>query len=431
MDSTGHPVAGAAIEMDGPTQGVTDTFGEWRSFVRLMPGGKLKVKLTRNVAEKKVQLQRTVSVPDLKSKGQEPNIKVNITFTKEIPAKRSVATTPLKAAAGPVAVNDEARSAKASSTDASLADVSSAGASSAGASSAGSFREDELSSVSVRFIRPALSGYSAGQMHGQMSVADELLPALKKLLVGLGATILDRSRGEIDLSLSYVPVAGHPGMVLVNMEYMQDDKKQHASFIKDAGEPPVRLAQRIVSSIKIHLAKSYRIYKEKDAWYVLAPTRAQGLWRLAEGQILLDPERQGFSLIEETLKGGYRRLRVMTGRDEPCNGKLDGAYCILTASTLRDAPPITGWKLLRLKIADKLPPEARLFASGFEGTRLNGGQWEYWGEPGGTHNITVLAGGRVVMRSRVKDPAGGVALIGGAPVAIKKRNTFLREAQLK
>ena len=414
IDNKGHPVPGAAIEMDGPTQGVTDTFGEWRSFVRLMPGGKLKVKVSRAMGDKKLAMQRTVSIPDLKTRGQEPNVKVNITFNREMPdtpvAERAKVSSPSGArpvaAAAPAA--DPAGAASRVTRDTN-------------------FREDEYATASLRFVRTSLAGYDAGQMRGQMTVADELIPLLKKQLTALGVNVSERSTGDLALTLSYVPVTGHPGVVMINMDYMQDNKRQHAAFLKDAGEPASKLAQRIIGSIKIHLAKDYRSYKEKDAWYVLQPSRAAGLWRLAEGQILLDPERQGFSLIEESAKGGYRRLRVMTGREEPCNGKLtDGSYCILTAGTLRDSPPITGWRQLRIKTIDKLPSGAQLFASGFGATALPSGGWEYWGEAGGTHNITVIAGGRIVLRARVKDPQGGVALIGGSKAvpAAKKRNKF-------
>ena len=398
IDNKGHPVAGAAIDIDAPAGGVTDTFGEWRSFLRLMPGGKLKVKISRAIAGKKIELQRTVSIPDLKSKGQEPNIKINIAFTKDVPVKRAETLTS-SVKSGTTAAKTPAQE-----------------------QTSPAFKEDDFSTVSLRFVRPTLTGYDASQMRGQIGLADDLLPVLKKQLSVFGVTVLERTKGDIDLSLAYVPVTGHPGLVMVSVEYKGDDKLHRASFIKDAGEAPIQLANRIVSSIKIHLPKTYRIYKEKDAWYALQPSRALGLWRLTEGQILLDPERQGFSLIDETAKGGYQRLRVMTGRDEPCNGKLDGNYCVLTVSTLRDAPPITGWKLLRLKVTDKLPQGAQLFASGFEATQVAPSVWEYWGEPGNSHNITIVASGRVLLRSRLKDPLGGIALLGGTEAPAKKRS---------
>ena len=62
-DGRAHPVAGAALFYKEKLIGVTDSFGEWRRFLKLRPGSTLALLVRKSVAGNPIHITKNIAVP--------------------------------------------------------------------------------------------------------------------------------------------------------------------------------------------------------------------------------------------------------------------------------------------------------------------------------------------------------------------------------
>ena len=79
INQSGNPVAGAKVSLQGKDLGVTDSFGEWRRYLRLSPSQKLTLTLTKRQNGKRIlRAMRKLQVPKTYDKNHDKEIKATL-----------------------------------------------------------------------------------------------------------------------------------------------------------------------------------------------------------------------------------------------------------------------------------------------------------------------------------------------------------------
>jgi hypothetical protein len=90
---------------------------------------------------------------------------------------------------------------------------------------------------------------------------------------------------------------------------------------------------------------------------------------------------------------------------------------MVSTQSLKEAPPLIGWKQRRLRIQGTLPKNAEVFVAGFQALPVGDGHWEYWGHPGSNHKALVLSQGRIVHSEIFMDETNSLAVLRVPPAA--------------
>jgi hypothetical protein len=77
IEETGHPVTAAKVSINNKSMGVTDSFGEWRRYLRLHPGEQLSVELLK-AGEPSYRGARLLKVPKNRSGDHDYEVKASI-----------------------------------------------------------------------------------------------------------------------------------------------------------------------------------------------------------------------------------------------------------------------------------------------------------------------------------------------------------------
>jgi hypothetical protein len=124
-------------------------------------------------------------------------------------------------------------------------------------------------------------------------------------------------------------------------------------------------------------------------------------------------------------------MRIGLLRNESLCEGIAVSACSLQTANLQSVPPVAGWQPLKIKFREAFPAGVRVFDSGFRARQIEPQTWQYWGAPGGQHNITVVHGQRIVLRARIKDTVGSTTLYPSVlesrvltPKSNRKRNNF-------
>jgi hypothetical protein len=93
IDDTGHPVAGAKVLYEEKKIGVTDSFGEWRRFMRAPLGKTITFLVQKNSEHGTYKVYKNIAIPPSPPKqGADIEISSKILLVKKIPSKKSLDT---------------------------------------------------------------------------------------------------------------------------------------------------------------------------------------------------------------------------------------------------------------------------------------------------------------------------------------------------
>ena len=84
IDSAGRPVSGARVESSGKAIGVTDSYGEWRRFMRVQLGKPLALTFARDLETSSLRATKTFAIPSSTPKDGEFEMKGTVAL-KSLP----------------------------------------------------------------------------------------------------------------------------------------------------------------------------------------------------------------------------------------------------------------------------------------------------------------------------------------------------------
>lgn len=413
IDGEGRPVTGALVRDGEKPLGVTDSFGEWRRFLKVKPGTTMAftiAKKTTNGAT--LSAVKNMAVPIAVPEGGELELTGSVQLGKL--SARSIAAARRKAEAA-----DEAALALAAApaTSAPLPppklEFAVAG------SEAIAVPVPEVAKVAkppVTEINFDAVWVMAEQT--QDARLAEVLALLKRRSRELGLRIAPDAPWRLQLRHLDAPAdkdGVSAGLVLVEGAFQGGAGNERLfSYLRNYQEDMLQTARDILWSVTQHVRKAHRVYKEGERWFVRAPEAP--LWQLGAGRILEDGAGKLHKVIVDPAGSGA--LALAPSSNDPCPRANE---CDLTTAGVRRLPPIGGWQRLKLKVLGPVQPDTDFYVSGYLAYKRQGGTYDYWGVPGGAANVTVVRGGKLLHRERVNAGANGTATLSlpQAPISLR------------
>lgn len=420
LDGSGRPIAGAVVKNGGKRVGTTDSFGEWRRYMKVPLGATVPLTIakksanhillyaTKNFAvppekseKSDIELRGSVQLQAVDSNDVDAKSAVNVVAADMIGPRSGTATTGKDAAKGDslalTTTNGDQASKEKSASPALPAKVTN------GANPP----QDKPQFVSTHeSLWFELNGSQASALNR------EVLPALRKRASELGLHVDPNARWKIRLSsLIEKPERIEKdggGLILVSSF---DGEKNGVSreFLRVFSPDAAQTAKGILFSLAHHVNKNVSIQKSGDRWVASLPKTTSDIWKLAAGQDLTG-DGGTFVLSGDTYGNDHLSGFYLTKTEsDPCVKGING--CELKTKSFGDVPPLPSWKKLRLKLASIGKDPVKVFVSGYEAQQVGDKLFEYWGQDRSRANVTIIQAGRVMYRGQiVNDKSGPVSL---------------------
>jgi len=416
IEETGHPVTAAKVSINNKAMGVTDSFGEWRRYLRLYPGDQLSVELYK-AGEPSYRGTRLLKVPQNRTADHDFEVKASI----EMVTPKSVAQRKAKAAPAPKQVVDETdpetpdedidnsqRPLGRQRATAEAADQSPT--SDTNDSSMGLYFDDGLASIALQ-VSPFRGVPSNLLEKHQAEVLEErILPMLANDLEALGIRVDKNAPWK--LNLTYIPKQDQVGYIRSQITWQNPfGQAEKTSFVAGYAKTFEETVRAMSSLLRVHMKKSYWAFKEDGKWYIDEASDVKPFWRLKPGMTLSDTNGLRFSIAMASQRESMKRWKLNVGNSQPCATVRQKNRCMVSTQSLKEAPPLLGWKQRRLRIQGVLPKSAEVFVAGFQAVPVGDGHWEYWGHPGSNHKALVISQGRILHSEIFMDEPNSLAIL--------------------
>ncbi len=433
IEETGHPVAAAKVTINSKPMGVTDSFGEWRRYLRLYPGEQLEVDLAKP-GNPAYHGGRILRVPQNRQPDHDFEVKSSIEMltpktrsqvADSVPSKKSKAAQPqpkiIDETDPDIQDSDTESASSAPFTQKATASVESKPApSDSNDSSMGLYFDDGLASIAL-YVTP-FRGVPANllEKHQAEVLEDRILPMLANDLESLGIKVDKNAAWK--LSLTYVPKQDQVGYIRSQIVWQNPfGQAEKTAFVAGYAKTFEETVRAMSSLLRVHMKKSYWAFKEDGKWFIDEPNDVKTFWKIKPAILLSDTNGQKFSLAMTSQHDGMKRWKLLVGNSQPCATVRQKNRCMVSTQSLKDAPPLIGWKQRRLRIQGPLPKNAEVFVAGFQAVAVGDGQWEYWGHPGSNHKALILSQGRIVHSEIFMDEANSLAVLRVAPPAAARQ----------
>ena len=361
LDHMGLKVTGADVSLDGIISGKTDSFGEWRDFIKVNPGSRILIEVSKQVDGSHHTGEKLISVPRTISAMKTPDLKTSIRLRKDknftsIQHQKTILTDIQPATKGLVNLPDFAQ-------------------------------------VSVKFI------HSANRRNANLakSLKDEIIPALKKKFRQYGIAVTDHANWQ--MMLRAVPINQKSGLIRTDLFWdLNGGEVKSQSFLSELSVSTQNVASRLFQLTKIHTPKAYRAYRDGSNWYLVQPERPLKMWRLDEYDLVTTTDKRTLPL-GASFAAGERRMRILTGNGEVC--QYNAGRCLVYSRTIEEFPLRSTQRRLTIELLKDLPQEAQVYISGIQGQKIGKRKVAYWGTPGTRSAMSVLVGDRLIYRKKI------------------------------
>lgn len=407
----GRPVAGAVIREGRKYLGVTDSFGEWRRFMRVRLGSSVLLDVRKELGAGALLATKSLAIPLSHAKSGDLEIKGSVQLESvEGAAAREKKVVGVKPVPSSSSVDNTLSTNPSSAPSPSVMSsrtppvgLDSPGEDKTAASQgpAPEVRGAEVDSGTIWFEPDGVGG--AGGASGVV------IQALKQRASELGLKVTENSTWRLRLT-----DVEAPGARLIKVDSYGGSKfegRPLVSFIRVAQDTPMQTARDILWATTIQSVKSYQISKAGDAWRITSP--AQGLWALSAGKVLVDSIGRTYPVYAAQGGDGFF---LSASQGDPCSGAMS---CTVTSPGVRSFPPIAGWQLLSLRVRAAMGEQINVYVSGYEARPKDKDLYEYWGAPEGVANISIIRGAKAIYRGRIQARPGVIptVVVPSLPVA--------------
>lgn len=450
IDPDGRPVAGAVVKEGARTVGVTDSFGEWRRFMRVQPGATVMLEISKKVGGAALIAVKSMAVPmrlpkdgDIEltgsvqlARGNLPaaGVATAVKNTDDADKDQPLGLTSMRAAAERRAAGqtDEAsvsgtsvRSEATVAREANLAAPAVATAETDGARAAAaraSLRARNYEIVEDKDIptlpaRAASEGNAGGGLdldqlwivsdaQRPFAPLSEVVGLVKKRARDLGVQL--DPQASFRLVVRDLTAAGEAGADahLLQVEGVFGSggaARTLFTYLRNYQNDALATARDILWAATVHAPVAHHVERQGRDWYA-TPARTH-LWSLAAGRVLEGAQGQLVPIVAAVSES--QALKLLTDADGPC--PQASARCTLAAAGIARVAPLPSWQRLPLRVLGPLGEGSRVYVSGFEASAEGGraGQYGYWGHAGANANVTIVRDGNVVVRGRIVSSARG------------------------
>jgi hypothetical protein len=378
IDVDGRPVAGATVVHNDEQLGSTDSFGEWRRFLRVTPGQTYRVQLNKNTPSGQLVAVKNLAVPanvpentDIELTGS-----VKMFFSKVSPGGENPGKGPKK--------NKTVQKAQAISVpDATLEAVVVEG-------EAGELAPDLVTNYkSIWFI-----------VDGEhVKLMSEVLSNLRRRSLELGLRVDPSASLRLHLSVIgnelAIKSATVPSLIRVKGTYGADGEfNEIFSYLRNFQDTPYQTARDLLWALSIHAKLPIRVVRDASHWRL--EETGSALWDV-NARYLTDSAGN----IYFAAKKPNTKHMTIDSYDFPKVCPTGKSACVLSTTSIDESSPVLGWQRLEAKITGRFDDQTRIYFSGYEAQKTGDNSVSYWGIANGQANLTVVHREKVILRKRV------------------------------
>lgn len=364
IDTDGRPVAGADVRQGDKPLGTTDTFGEWRRFMRVRLGSKVAISVSKLVGGARWHGIKNLAIPKhLPSNGE-----LEVAGAMQLTLGESGEEGPSPRSAVAAATSEQVLS----TTEATAI-----------------FEQMDFSRL--WFTTPRTP----------TQPLEDVLKSITQRSRQLGLQLDPHS--EWRLRLTHLDLQGQSAMAgLILVEGLSQPASGPArllfSFLRNYQASAMATARDILWTTTQHVQFGHTVVQRPHGWFLMPP--AQALFSLQAGSLLQNADGR-FMLVESRKVGAGQQpeLYLAVNGVSPCPPSMTG--CLLRTPGVARVAPSEGLQRLKFALHGALPSDARIYASGYAAVRENANVWAYWGEPYRSAMVTVLSRGKIITRSRI------------------------------
>lgn len=407
IEASGHPVTAATVTVNSVDMGVTDSFGEWRRYLRLRSGDNVKVELTKN-GENPLVGKREILVPPRKASSQEIEVQASIELRSAREAPKKVAKEEPKAEEIKESKIVEAEAPPSARGDDLLGIEDSV--SDTNDKSLGIYFDDGLSRIAIHAV-PFRSGGSNLMEKRQASIIHErVIPLLVNELQNAGLGV-DRN-APWKLNLNYIANGDNPGFIKADISWQNPfGQSEKSSFVAGFSKTYEETSRTIAALLRLHMKKTYWAFKEDGNWFIDESNPQNEFWRMKANAQLTDTSGEKFSVALAGQSGESRRWKLRVGNTQPCEAVRQRSRCMVSTESMKDSPPLKGWTLRRMRFNGAMPKGVDVYVGGFQAYPVGNGLFEYWGHSGGSQKALVIANNRILHSERISEGPGNIAMV--------------------
>jgi hypothetical protein len=425
LDPSGRPIAGALVKNGGKKVGTTDSFGEWRRYMKVPLGATVPVTIAKKTQDNLLFATKNFAVPpekpeksDIELRG---SVQLQIVDRNDLSAKSAIMLSGSEPARAP-------GSAQTSEREISNADLMTTTVGdgtkdrSAGQPTAerlGSSTPPELASASnSEFQSTHESVWFEVNSSQASTLSRDVLPALKKRAAQLGLRLDPNAKWRVRLSslIEKPERMDKDGGGLIQISSFDGEKNGVSrEFLRAYSKDSLQTAKGILFLLAHHVTKNVWVKRVGERWVAMVPGSTADLWKLSAG-IEIAGEAGVFALDAEPYVDGHFSGFYLTKTDrDPCVKNIFG--CELMTRSFGQVPPVSSWSRHRLKLSSGFKEPLKVFVSGYEAEMVGDKIYEYWGLGQSRANLTVVQAGRVALRSQIVNDRNTVSVVGMANIS--------------
>jgi len=417
IGADGRPVTGASVRSGSEELGVTDSFGEWRRFMRAHLGGTMVLTLTKKTENGTLKALKNLAIPLRLPANGELELKsrvlmrdagaANVVDSRVSGDEQLTAAQPQgpQTAAAPIESTVQ-RETVASAQP--LANVTAA------AVAAGTSAPTPASEVPIVGDTSFTSVWVATS--GQATTATrQVAEAMRQRLRELGVTLNAASQWQINLTdLAVQNPSGQPSHILKVEGRLTGPRGSERlySFLRNYDDAPMATARAALWESTVHMSKPYAIERRGDTWYI--GSTGTKLWQLSTGQTVYNKAGQPFAVEGE----GTGAMRLVATDRRPCD---NDSRCVVTSAGIDRAPPHSDWNRGRLTVLGDVVPGSTIYVGGYAVRKVEESTYEYWSNPKVPGIVTVEREGKVLHRLRLAGQRTGMAVLSLPSAPLSRR----------
>jgi hypothetical protein len=436
VDANGRPVAGAVVKNAGKRVGTTDSFGEWRRYMRVPLGATVPVTIAKkHAATELLFATKNFAVPLLKPEKSEielrGSVQLQITDIKNSQASIAAQVAPndmmriatkQESAAEDLSKNKEG----ARGLEKELAGTTMTAVASRSSDKNETSSGTDLSQASVK-LQGSDSPHSFVSTHesiwfevsGSTSSAlqRDVIPALAQRARELGLTVDQNSPWKVRLTnlMDKPSKVDKEGGGLILISSMDDNSGGSVrEFLRNYQLDARGTAKGILYVLSHHVNKNVALQQVSGRWVATLPKSSSELWKLVPG-ISLAGAGSAFILSEEIFSAAKDQGFVLRNSTMvPCAKTAQN--CELRTRSVAEVPPMPNWSRLRLRALTSGKDPMKIFVSGYEAKLVGDKIYEYWGQDHARANVTVVQNGKIATRTQVLSDAANPPTLGAVTV---------------
>jgi hypothetical protein len=415
VDADGRPIAGAIVKNSGKRVGTTDSFGEWRRYMRVPLGGAVPISLTKKSHEQILFVTKNFAIPPFKPEKSEIELRSSVQL---LPSQNHAVaddtnTQGAREEAGDIVKQDQKSSVQSaeqlnrSAFKSVIVDSTVTGAAGENPKTGvNSFRSDH---ETVWFeVNNAERG----------GLAKEILPALVQrarevgLRVERDAPWVIRLTNLIEKPARVAKDGG--GLILVTSFNRDGSKSDSFEFLRNYQADARSTARGLLFGLINHVNKNVLLLKTGDRWAAVLPKKSPTIWQLSANRNLRIGEKSLNVGADVYSDANFAGFYLQKSNISPCPESV--AECTAVTPSFIQIAPVGNWVKLRMKHPVPAKASSSIFVAGYPARSLGNDVFEYWGQEKNRANVTVVENGRVVVRGSVLNAAQGIALFAGQNV---------------